>query len=149
MRSYVYGLAATLFAVTGAGSALAQDAERTYEPTTIWTVGYARTKPGHFNDYMQDLSRVYRAYLDAQKKDGVVLSYKILNVQSPRDGEPNVIFLVEYPNWAAFDKSDAEYFEKLAARLQGSIPAAAQANIDREALRSLHGGLIAQELVFK
>lgn len=129
-------------------TATAQDADRVWENGSVWSVSQIETKPGHFNDYIKDLSNVWRRYLDAQKRDGFVLSYKMLNVNFTRDEEPDLILMVEFKNWAAFDQG-VEYFEKLATELQGSTKNARVANINREELRNLRGGLVAQEIKFK
>ena len=130
------------------GAGLAHAAERVWDNGSVWSIQYAETKPGQFDAYIADLKKNWKRYTDREMKDGDVLSYHLLNVASPRDGEPNVIFLVEYKNWAAFDRG-IDYFDKLAAEIFGSTERADAASIDREALRSLRGSLIAQEIVFK
>ena len=127
----------------------AEDSERVYTQGTVWSVGYVETKPGHFDDYLKDLSMVWKAYLDQQKKDGLVVSYQVLNVVSTRDDEPDLLLLVEFPNWAAFDKADLEYFDGIDEKIQGSVSASLKASVDRGSLRNLRGGLLAQELKFK
>jgi len=115
---------------------------------SVWTVSFIETKPGHFDDYIEDLNQIWRRYLDEQKKDGDVLSYKMIPIAFPRDGEPNLMLMVEYKNWGAFDRGN-EYFDKLAAKLQGGIDQATQSNIDREQLRSLRGSFVGREISFK
>lgn len=133
-----------LFAVSPA-----QADDRVYEDGgSVWTVGYIETKPGHFDDYIANLNQIWRRYLDAQMEDGDVLSYKMIPIAFPRDGEPNLILMVEFKNWAAFDRGN-DYFDELAERLQGGIDQATQSNIDREELRNLRGGLVGQEITFK
>jgi len=127
----------------------AQSADRVWQEGSVWSISYVETNPGHFNDYIRNLSNVWQKYLEAQKEDGLLISYKMLSVAFPRDGEPNLILLVEYKDWAAFDAGNAEYFEKLAGRLQGSVQQAQQANIDREDLRALRGSIVAQEIAFR
>jgi hypothetical protein len=130
-----------LFAVS-----IAQADDRAYEDGgSVWTVSFIETKPGHFDDYIADLNAVWRRYLDEQKKDGDVLSYKMIPIAFPRDGEPNLMLMVEYKNWAAFDRG-TEYFDELAKKLQGGIDQAKQSDIDREELRSLRGGFAGQEI---
>lgn len=127
----------------------AQADDRAYnDGGSVWTIGYIETKPGHFDDYIADLNRVWRAYLDEQKKDGDVLSYKMIPIAFPRDGEPNLILMVEFKDWSAFNRGNA-YFDTMAEKLQGSIDAATQSNIDRGELRNLRGGLVGQEITFK
>ena len=130
------------------GSAYSQTSERVWEEGGIWSVSYVETKPGHFDDYIENLSQVWRRYLEEQKKDGSVLSYKILNVSFTRDNEPDLMLLVEYPNWAAFDRGQ-EYFEQLATRIQGSLEQAHLASISREDLRELRGSKVAREILFR
>ena len=127
----------------------AQADDRVYDAGgSVWTVSFIETKAGHFDDYIADLNQVWRRYLDAQKEDGDVLSYKMIPIAFPRDGEPNLMLMVEYKNWAAFDRG-TEYFDELARKLQGGIDQATQSNIDREELRNLRGGFAGQEITFK
>ncbi len=92
---------------------------------------------------------MWRKYLEVQKKDGLLISYKMLNISFPRDGEPNLILLVEYKDWAAFDAGNAEYFEKIANKIQDSVKKAQQANINREDIRALRSSIVAQEIAFR
>jgi len=129
-------------------TASAQDNDRNYEQGTVWTVGYIETKPGYFNAYMNNLENQWLQYIKAQQQDGDVLSYKVLNVISTRDGEPDLILMVEWKNMAVFDRG-VEYFEDMTKRLAGSIDEQIKRNINRETLRNLRGGLIARELIFQ
>ncbi len=133
---------------TLAAPAVLADGHRVYEQGTVWAVSFIETKPGHFDNYIENLSNIWKRYLDAQKEDGLVLSYSMYNVAFPRDGEPDLMLMVEFANWAALDAGN-EYFDKLAKRLQGSVETARQSNIDREELRSLRGGFVAREISFK
>ena len=136
-----------LFALIAFSSAQADDRAYT-DGGSVWTVSYIETKPGHFDDYIADLNQVWRSYLDEQKKDGDILSYKMIPIAFPRDGEPNLILMVEFKDWSAFNRGN-EYFDKMAEKLQGGTDAATQSNIDREELRNLRGGLVGQEITFK
>lgn len=126
----------------------AQSDERVYERGSIWTISYVATKPGHFDDYLIDLSKVWKKFLDAQIKDGLILSYKMFSIASVRDNEPNLILMVEFKNWATFDTPD-KYYDKLTEKIMGSLEKADQSNIDRGELRTLRGGVTAVELLFK
>ena len=128
----------------------AQAADRIYnDGGSVWTVSFIETKPGHFDDYIANLNQIWRRYLDQQVEDGHVLSYKMIPISFPRDGEPNLMLMVEFKNWAAFDAGNNEYFDKLAEKLQGGVDQATQSNIDREELRNLRGGFVGQEISFK
>ena len=126
----------------------AQSEDRVYERGSVWFITYVETKPGHFDDYLTDISMVWKKYLDENIKNGKILSYKVLSVAFPRDNEPNLILMVERPNWAVSD-TPAEYWDSVAKKVQGSLDKAKQANINREELRTIRGGMSANELIFK
>ena len=123
--------------------------ERVYDPGSIWVITTVETNPGKFNAYIADLKNVWKRYLDAQKKDGIVESYRMFQIAFPRHDEPDLVLMVEFPNWEAFDKGDVEYFEKLAKDLQGSITNAQDATVDRGALRTIRSNIVAQEITFQ
>ena len=134
-----------LFAV----SAVCADDHRVYEDGgSVWSVSFIETKPGHFDDYIANLDQIWRRYLDEQKKDGLVLSYKMIPIAFPRDGEPNLMLMVEFKDWSVFNRGN-EYFDELAKKLQGGVDEATQSNIDREELRMLRGGFAGREITFK
>lgn len=126
----------------------AQSPDRVYERGSVWTITYVETKPGHFDDYLKNLSGVWKIQLDALKKDGKILSYKVLSISSPRDKEPDLILMVEQPDWAIFDTPD-EYWDELTMKTFNSLGEANQADIKREELRTLRGSQTAVELLFK
>ena len=143
---------ALIFAVFAAllGTTPAQAQDRVYnDGGSVWAISFIETKAGQFDNYIANLNQIWRQYLDAQKDDGHVLSYKMIPIVSPRDGEPNLMLMVEFKNWAAFDAMDNEYFDNLAGKLQGSVDNAMQSNVDREEIRSLRGGFMGQEITFK
>jgi hypothetical protein len=125
----------------------AQSSDRVYERGSVWTISYVETKPGHFDDYLKNLSGLWKIQLDALKKDGKVLSYKVLSISSPRDKEPDLILMVEQPDWAIFDTPD-EYWDEITMKIFSSLDEASQADIKREELRTLRGSQAAVELLF-
>lgn len=144
LRSIYCFVALSILAVS-----TAQADDRVYtDGHSVWTVSFIETKAGHFDDYISNLNDIWRRYLDVQKDDGDVLSYKMIPISFPRDGEPNLMLMVEFKNWASFDRGNA-YFDKMAKKLQGSTEKATQSNIDREEIRSLRGGFAGQEIKFK
>ena len=124
--------------------AVAQDNDRNWENGNVIATTQVHTEPGMFND----LRGLWRVFLDQQIKDGNVVSYRMLVNSFARDGEPNLILITEYPNWAAFDLSN-EYFEELTKKLQGSLDKARDATLERGKLRRLGGNSVYQEIKFK
>ena len=142
----VVGLA--LCGMLGSTSVLAQDHSRGWEQGYVVQVTEVHTKDGMFNAYINDLSKIWRKFLEAQKKDGDVISYGMYSNVNPREGEPDLYLTVTFKNWATFDRS-AEYFENLGTQIMGSTEDMREANVDRGELRVIGSTYVLRELKFK
>ena len=140
-------LSLAVIASFGSTSALAQDNTRGWEQGNVVQVTVVHTKDGMFNAYINDLSNVWRKFLDAQKEDGLVIRYGMYSNVNPREGEPDLYLTVTYKNWAAFDNG-VEYFEKLGSEIMGSMDDMREANVDRGELRTIGSTYTLRELTF-
>ena len=141
-------LALALFAWLGSTPAFAQDHSRGWDEGYIVQVTEVHTKDGMFNAYINDLSNVWRKFMDAQKESGDVISYGMYSNVNTRKGEPDLYLTVTYKNWAAFDRG-VEYFENLSSEIMGSLEDMREANIDRGELRTIGSTYNLRELKFK
>lgn len=141
-------LVSAVLALAIGTSAQAQNAARTYDLGPVWEIGYIETKPGMFDDYMAYVNTTWRAIQEENKKRGDVLDYRVLSIDNPRDGEPDLILMTQYKNKAVFDRSLDEQ-DAIQAKAFGSVIKGNQAAISRESLRTLRGGMSARELTFK
>jgi len=148
MKSFIRAAALAATLTLAAGAVSAQTAERVYDNGPVWVISYVETKPGMFDDYMAYLSTKWREVNEADKKAGVVLDYKVLAVDSPRDHEADVILMIQFKNMAVFDRPLAE-MEATSAKAFGSVVKSNQAFASRESMRTNRGGLTTREVVFK
>ena len=96
---------------------------------------------------MAHLKGTYRQEMEAFKKAGLVLDYKIYQVPPRSPQDPNLILTVTYPNFAALDHA-ADY-DAITAKIEGSLKAADNAFGERGAIREVLGTELMQELVLK
>jgi hypothetical protein len=140
--------AALLVATTGITTgATAQDVPRVYDVGPVWSISRIEVKPGQGDAYMAYLNKSWRATRMANQKSGHELGYKILTLEDSRDGEPNLLLMVQYKNFAAFDRpldEEDAITKAVEAQMGKTMPIA-----DRETMRKSHGNRTAQELVFK
>jgi len=128
-------------------AAMAQDA-RPYDNGPVWDVGAVLTKPGHFDDYMKFVATTWKAEQEALKKAGLVLDYKVLTTQDPRDNEPDIWLMVEWKNMAAFD-TPLDQQDALMKKVYGSVAAGNKGVADRETIRTMKGDMLVRELILK
>ena len=128
-------------------AATAEDA-RSYDNGPVWDVSGVLTKPGHFDDYMKFVATNWRAQQEALKKAGLVLDYKVLTTQDPRENEPDIWLMVEYKNMAAFD-TPLDQQDAIVKNVVGSLAVSNKGVADRETIRILKGDMLARELILK
>ena len=141
-------LSLVLFASLGSTAVFAQDHSRGWEQGYIVQVTEVHTKDGMFNAYINDLSNVWRKFMEAQKESGDVIRYGMYSNVDTREGEPDLYLTVTYKNWAAFDRG-VEYFENLSSQIMGSLEDMREANIDRGELRTIGSTYVLREITFK
>ena len=142
-------LSTTFLALALAGASTfgwAQDA-KPYTEGPVTEVSYIKIKPGRFDDYMQFLSTTYRANMEAQKKAGLILGYRIYGKQARTPQEPDLILTITYANMAALDRTDEA--DAVMAKLLGNSAAQSKATIERGPMREVLGSELIRELVLK
>src|SRR6184192_2861135 len=74
-----------------------------YVEGPVWTLTMIKTKTGLSDDYIKQITGTVKPVYDEEKKQKIILDYKILNGEASGPQDFNILILVEYPNWAAFD----------------------------------------------
>ena len=94
-------LAAVCAAQPNATSAKGSNAP--YNEGPVWTLTMIKTKTGLGDEYLKQITKSVKPVYDEGKKQGIILDYKILNGEASGPQDFNILILVEYSNWAAFD----------------------------------------------
>jgi hypothetical protein len=126
----------------------ADDDAPSFDKGPVWDFGQVQTKDGHFDDYMKWLSTQWKAQQEALKKAGYIISYKVLVVADPRQGEPDIILATEYANMAAFDRSSSEEYATQ-KKIFGPLVVASQQQAARGSIRTILGDVIMREAILK
>src|SRR6266404_2008889 len=74
-----------------------------YTEGSVWQITMVRTKPGMTDDYLKGLAKTLKAAIEEEKKQGFVVSYKILLGEAATPLDYNVMNMIEFKNMAAFD----------------------------------------------
>ena len=147
MKTRALGALAGLFAfiaVTGVSVA----ADQPYQDGPVTMVSSIRTLPGMHETYLRYLATTYRTNMEAAKKEGIVLDYRVYETTPRSPDEPNVYLTVTYKNMAALDGLD-ERMEPIMQSSFGDEAARSAAAIDREKMRRQVGQEMIREVVFK
>jgi hypothetical protein len=119
---------------------------RPYHNGSVWNISFIRIKPGMDTAYMDYLASSWKAEQEAQKKDGNILSYKVMSVEGHTPGDFNLMLLTEYKNLATMeaneDKADA-----VAQKVVGNDEKQRQGYKDRLEIREVMGDRLAREVI--
>jgi hypothetical protein len=123
------------------------DSERPWTLGSVWTIDFIRVKPGHVLDYGRELAASWKKVLDEQKKQGLVLSYKILTGFPANRDDFSHMLMVEFPNYAVFDQQ--EKMDAVLKKVFGSLGGVNDMFRKREEIREAIGSRMLRELVLK
>jgi len=74
-----------------------------YTEGPVWTVTMVKTKTGLSDEYLKQITGTVKPVYDEEKKQKIILDYKILEGDAMGPQDFNLLILVEYPNMAALD----------------------------------------------
>jgi hypothetical protein len=110
-------------------------------------VSFIRTKPGQFDNYMKFLDGPFKTLMEAQKKAGLILAYRVFSTEPRNPHEADVILSVTFANMAALDKTDEA--DAVAKKVLGSSDDQSKATLDRGAMRDVLGSQLMREMILK
>jgi hypothetical protein len=121
---------------------------RPYHNGSVWSIGFIRIKPGMDTAYMNYVAGEWKAEQEAQKKDGNILSYKVLSVEGHTTNEFNLMLMTEYKNLATMEANE-DKAEAVAQKVVGNDAKQIQGYEDRSKIREVMGDRLAREIILE
>jgi len=122
--------------------------KRPYRDGTVWNVSFIRMKPGMDTAYLNYLASDWKRNQEAAKKEGLIVSYKILSTEAHSPDDWNLILMTETKDLASMeanqDKADA-----LTQKMVGDDQKQMQGYKDRSEIREIMGIRQAREIVLE
>lgn len=131
-----------------AGISVFAQVNRPYRNGSVWNIAFIRIKPGMDTAYLNYLAGQWKANQEASKKEGIILSYKVMSVEGHNATEWNLMLMTEYKDLATMeateDKADA-----LGQKMVGNDEKQMQGYKDRSEIREVMGDRLAREIVLE
>jgi hypothetical protein len=143
IRKAVFSVCAVLLLT---GTALSQDVP--YREGTVWNLTFVRTKAGMGDDYLRSLSGTWKKVMDQAKKDGLIVSYKVLSTSASNRDDFDLILMTEHKNMASLDGLDAR-MRAIEGKIVGNEDQQRSLMVKRFDVREILGEKLARELIFK
>ena len=128
----------------------AQD-QRGYTDGQVTEVDYIAVEYGHFDEYIAWVTSTWVPTMEAAKKAGLIIDYKVFRASPKSPDQPNVYLEITYKNMAAYagdigDKADE--FEAVTEKVICSSACQNQARVHRNDFRKVLGTEVIRELIF-
>ena len=147
MKSLVRAALLTiLIAASVAITARGEDMPYTEGPVVDMT--FVRLKSGGEDAYLNFLATQWKATNEAAKKDGLILSYRVVSATAANRDDWDLMLIIEYKNMAALDGLEAK-MRPIMEKLAGSIAKANEQATKRDEVREIVGEKIGRELILK
>src|SRR5690349_13560797 len=121
---------------------------RPYHNGSVWTIAFIRIKPGMDTAYMNYVAGQWKAEQEAQKKDGNILSYRVLSVEAHTPGEWNLMLMTEYKSLATMEANE-DKAEAVAQSVVGNDEKQRQGYRERAEIREVLGARLAREVILE
>jgi len=121
-----------------------------YTEGPIWDVTFVRTKPNQRDAYLNNLRENTKPVLEEEKKQGMIMDYKIINNLTQHDPQEwDIAVAVQCTNFAAMDGFEAKE-QAIRDKIQGSRQAAEHTFGEKYSdMREIVSTKLMQELVLK
>ena len=140
----IYRLAAFLLLL--APAVLAQEH---YTEGPVWRVQLIRVKPTHMDAYLTSIRQSSKPLLDEQKRQGIILDYKVFLKETKNNPEDwDICLAVQYKNHAALDGLAAKG-EMLRDKILGGKQPAQELSEKRAEIREIVSSELLQEIIQK
>ena len=128
-------------------TARAED-ERAYADGPVTEVDYIHVEYGHFEEYIDWLNSTWKPTMEATKKAGLIIDYKVFGLTPKSLDQPNIILWITYKNAAAALDKGVE-LEDVAKKVIGSTEFQNKARVGRNDYRKVLGNEYIRELILK
>jgi hypothetical protein len=124
-------------------------AQEHYTEGPVWRVSLIRVKPTQMDAYLTSLRQSSKPLLEEQKKQGIIMDYKLFLKETKNNPEDwDVCLAIEYKNHAAMDGLAAKG-EATRDKILGGKNQAQQLTEKRAEIRELVSSELLQEIILK
>ncbi len=135
-----------------AEDALAQDARSRYTDGRVTEVDYIQVEYGHFAEYIDWLNSTWKPTMEALKKAGLIIDYKVFKATPKSPDQPNMFLFITFKNMAAYagDNGDKGVeLEYVARKVICNTECQNKARVVRNGYRKVLGTELIRELILK
>ncbi len=121
---------------------------RPYRNGSVWSIGFIKMKPGMETAYLNYVAGDWKREQEALKKDGQIISYKVMTTEDHGSADWNIMLMTEYKDLATMEANEAKA-DNLLQTVIGTDEKQMQGYRDRLQIREVLQNRLAREIVLE
>jgi len=130
------------------GVVVVAQVNRPFRNGSVWNVAFIQMKPGMETAYLNYIATDWKRNQEASKKEGLILSYKVLTTEAHGSGDWNIMLMTEYKDMATMEANEAKA-DNLLQTVVGTDEKQMQGYRDRLQIREVLENRLAREIVLE
>jgi hypothetical protein len=130
------------------GISIYAQVSRPYRNGSVWEIAFIRVKPGMDPAYLNYLATDWKRNQETAKREGLILSYKVLVTEAHGGTDWNLLLLTEYKDLATMEANEPKA-DALAQRVVGDDQKQMQGYKERLEIREVMGQRLAREIILE
>ena len=122
--------------------------DRPYRNGSVWEISFVKVKNGMDEAYMNHVVTLWKNLREAEKKEGLILSYKVLSTEAHGTGDWNLMLMIEYKDLATMEANQPKQ-DAVAQRVIGDDQKQMQGSKVRDEIREVVGVRLAREIILE
>jgi hypothetical protein len=141
-------IASTVVLLLVIGISVFAQVSRPFRNGSVWSISFIKMKPGMETAYLNYIATDWKRNQEAFKKEGLILSYKVLSTEAHGTNDWNLLLMTEYKDLATMEANE-EKGDALAQKVVGDDQKQMQGYRDRSEIREVMGDRLAREIVLE
>ncbi len=121
---------------------------KAYKDGTVWSVTFVKLKANMGDEYLKGLKTTWNAVSAEGVKQGLLVSYKILQGSASNPDDFDVILMQEYKSLAAMEGNDDKW-DAIEKKIVGGEDAMKTLNQNRVSMREIYGHKLMREVIYQ
>jgi len=121
---------------------------RPYRSGSVWNIGFIKMKPGMETAYLKYIAEDWKREQEALKKDGQIISYKVITTEDHGTDDWNIMLMTEYKDLATMEANETKA-DNLSQTVSGNDEKQMQGYRERLQIREIKENRLAREIVLE
>ena len=130
------------------GAAVIAQVKRPYREGSVWDVEFVHMNAGFETAYLSYVADEWKQERETMRKDGQILSYKVLQTENHSPDDFNLMLMTEYKDLAALEASQKKE-DEVYQQVTGDDEKQREGYRKRLEIRKILGSRLAREIVLE